>query len=387
MPETALSVTGLTAYIQALLTEDPQLQNIWVVGEVKSASNHPSGLFFTLGDSDGSATIRCVVWRNLQAQLVQVPDRGVQVLVLGSLRLYAPRGEYQLNCFQVLPAGEGLQDLRYRQLRSRLEAEGLFDAARKRPLPPHPATLAVVTSPNAAAWGDIQRTLQQRSPGLHVLLSPAIVQGKAAPESIATAIDRVAKDGRAQVAILARGGGAVEDLECFNDERVVRAISDCPIPIITGIGHQRDESLADLAADVSVHTPTAAAELAVPDVRELERAHQQRKVALVQSLERRWQQEARGLARLKSALEQFPARSRSLQRARDRISFLQQQLASLDPRAVLLRGYAAARQTDGRLVRSSTEVQLGEELSVQLAQGSLRVKVTEIVSNEIEKTN
>lgn len=387
MPESAISVAGLTAYLQALLTEDRQLQNIWVVGEVKSASNYSSGLFFTLGDSDGSATIRCVVWRNLQAQLVQTPDRGVQVLVLGSLRLYAQRGEYQLNCVQVLPAGEGLQDLRYRQLRSRLEAEGLFDPARKRPLPPHPAALAVVTSPNAAAWGDIQRTLQQRSPGLQVLLSPAIVQGKAASQSIAAAIDRVARDGRAQLAILARGGGAVEDLECFNDEGVVRAIADCPIPIITGIGHQRDESLADLAADVSVHTPTAAAELAVPDVRELERAHQQRKLALVQSLERRWQQEAKGLARLKSALEQFPARSRSLQQARDRVFFLHQQLASLDPRAVLLRGYAVARQADGGLVRSSTEVQLGEELSVQLAQGTLRVKVTEIVSNETEKTN
>lgn len=383
-PDTALSVAGLTAYLQELLTEDEQLQHIWIVGEVKSANNHPSGLFFTLSDPDGSASIKCVVWRNLQAKLLQIPDRGEQVLVLGSIRLYPQRGEYQLNCVQVLPAGEGLQEMRYRQLRSRLEAEGLFDRARKRPLPPHPSTIAVVTSANAAAWGDIQRTLKQRYPGLLVLLSPATVQGQFAPESIVAAIDRVERDGRAQLLILARGGGAVEDLECFDDERVVRAIACCSLPVITGIGHQRDESLADLAADVSVHTPTAAAELAVPDTRQLDSDHQQRKMALVRLLQRRLQQEAERLERLKTVLRQFPARSRQWQQARDRTQFLQQKLAALDPQAVLSRGYAAARKTDGSLVRSSANVKLGEELNVQLARGRIKVRVTEILANEGE---
>jgi exodeoxyribonuclease VII large subunit len=381
-PDTALSVAGLTAYIQDLLTEDEQLQHLWVVGEVKSTNQHPSGLFFTLVDPEGSASIKCVVWCNLQMKLVQVPARGEQVVVLGSIRLYPQRGEYQLNCFQVLPGGEGLQALRYQQLRSRLEAAGLFDPRRKRPLPPHPQTLAVVTSPNAAAWGDIQRTLEQRYPGLLVLLSPATVQGQLAPESIVEAIARVEKDGRAEVIILARGGGAVEDLECFNDERVVRAIADCSIPIITGIGHQRDESLADLAADVSVHTPTAAAELAVPAYQQLYHSHQQRKMALVQALQRRLQREEAHLEHLKTSLKQFPTRSRQLQQATARDRLLQQKLAALDPQAVLSRGYAAARKANGSLVRSSASLELGEALIVQLGRGQVKVRVVEILAGE-----
>ena len=195
-----------------------------------------------------------------------MPAVGEQIIVLGSIRLYPARGEYQLSVWQAIPAGVGLQALRFQQLKNRLTAEGLFDDERKQPLPTHPQTIAVVTSPTAAAWGDIQKTLKSRYPGLQVLFSPATVQGEQAPNSIAKAIQRVEKDGRAEVLILGRGGGAVEELACFNDERVVRAIAECSIPIITGIGHQRDESLADLAADASVHTPTAAAEIVVPSL-------------------------------------------------------------------------------------------------------------------------
>ncbi|MDY6785095.1 MAG: exodeoxyribonuclease VII large subunit [Cyanobacteriota bacterium] len=379
-PDTTLSVAGLTAYIQELLVEDKQLQQIWVVGEIKSANQHSSGIFFSLCDRDGTASIRCIVWRNLLPKLVQLPQRGEQVVVLGSIRLYPQRGEYQLNCFQVLPAGEGLQALRQQQLRSRLQAEGLFDRALKRPIPSHPTILAVVTSPNAAAWGDIQRTIKQRDPGILLLLSPATVQGNAAPESIVAAIGRVERDGRAQAIILARGGGATEDLECFNDERVVRAIADCPIPIIAGIGHQRDESLADLAADVSAHTPTAAAELAVPDYRQLQRNQDLRKITLVRAYNRCIQQESDRLQRLETRLRQIPMRSRQLQQARDRVQFLQQKLAALDPQAVLARGYAAVRQGNGKLVRDRGQLAIGEELNVQLARGEIRVKVVEIVT-------
>ncbi|NJL64017.1 MAG: exodeoxyribonuclease VII large subunit [Methylacidiphilales bacterium] len=163
--------------------------------------------------------------------------------------------------------------MRYKQLKNRLEVEGLFEDERKRNIPLHPQHIAVVTSPTAAAWGDIQRTLRGRYPGLHVLFSPAVVQGEEAPNSIVKAIQRVEKDGRAEVLILSRGGGAVEELACFNDERVVRAVANCKIPVITGIGHQRDESLADLVADVCVHTPTAAAERVIPALTDLYNQH------------------------------------------------------------------------------------------------------------------
>ncbi|HEY9812652.1 MAG TPA: exodeoxyribonuclease VII large subunit, partial [Candidatus Sericytochromatia bacterium] len=212
IPDTALSVGGLTSYIQDLLEQDEQLRQVWVIGEVSSTNKHRSGVFFTLQDPQTKAAISCVTWSSQQDQLIQQPVAGEQLIVLGSIRIYPQRGQYQLTVWQALPAGEGLQALRYKQLRNRLEAEGLFAKERKRSLPIHPQTIAVVTSPQAAAWGDIQKTLRRRYPGLRVLFSPAIVQGEQAPASIVSAIERVVRDGRAEVIILARGGGAVEEL-------------------------------------------------------------------------------------------------------------------------------------------------------------------------------
>ena len=400
LTDTALSVAGLTAYIQELLELDTQLRQVWVMGEVSSANHHRSGLFFTLQEPDGSAAIRCVVWNSQLEKLVQMPSRGEQILVLGSIRMYPKRGEYQLTVWQGFPAGEGLQALRYRQLRSRLEAEGLFDADRKRRLPYHPQIIAVVTSPQAAAWGDIQRTLNQRYPGLRVLLSPATVQGELAPGSIASAIARVEADARAEVLILARGGGASEDLACFNDERVVRAISQCSIPVITGIGHERDESLADLVADVRTSTPTAAAEIVVPELASLYAEHRSRVERVKAAMVEQMAQEVEGINQLRSRLYRLPLERQlkedwqSLQwlqkrlvqgtlkqgdRAQQHCELLRQKLATLDPQKVLQRGYAVLKKDDGAIARSSSELVPGEEAVVQLAQGQVKVQITEIL--------
>jgi exodeoxyribonuclease VII large subunit len=299
-----------------------------------------------------------------------------------------------------LPAGEGLQALRYRQLRNRLEAEGLFDEARKRSLPYHPRIIGVVTSPQAAAWGDIQRTLRRRYPGLHVLLSPAQVQGELAPGSIVEAIKRVERDGRAQLLILSRGGGSSEDLACFNDERVVRAIADCSIPVLTGIGHQRDESLADLVADACAHTPTAAAELAVPELVTLYAEHQQRQRALYNAVNQVLEDSQNQLQRFKERLQRLPLErqlrdeqkaiaqkrqvllqctSRYLSQATQHCEFLRQKLATLDPENVLKRGYAVVRKENGTIARSATNLVPGQELQIQLGEGQVKVKVTEIL--------
>ncbi|NDJ23911.1 exodeoxyribonuclease VII large subunit [Nostoc sp. B(2019)] len=397
--DTALSVAGLTDYIRLLLEQDEQLRQVWVTGEVSSANHHRSGLFFTLQDTDGTAGIKCVVWNSQVAKLAQMPIPGEQLIILGSIRVYPQRGEYQLSVWQALPAGVGLQALRYQQLKNRLLAEGLFDAQRKRSLPIHPQTIAVVTSPTAAAWGDIQKTLKQRYPGLHVLFSPATVQGEQAPESIVKAIERVERDGRAEVLILSRGGGAVEELACFNDERVVRSVVNCPIPVITGIGHQRDESLVDLVADACVHTPTAAAEMVVPALSELYTEHRQRVVALYKAmlfseetalsqlqvlrnrlrrlrLDRQVQQETQQLAWKRQQLVQVTM-GRS-QQATQHLEMLRQKLASLDPKAVLQRGYAVVRQENGAIARSAAELAVGQDLLIQLAQGEVKVKVTEV---------
>ncbi|WP_066382597.1 exodeoxyribonuclease VII large subunit [Anabaena sp. CA = ATCC 33047] len=404
--DTALSVSGLTDYIRLLLEQDESLRQVWVTGEVSSANNHRSGLFFTLQDTDGTAAIKCVAWSSQVAKLAQLPVSGEQIIVLGSIRLYPQRGEYQLTVWQVLPAGVGLQALRFQQLRNRLLAEGLFDTARKRSLPLHPQTIAVVTSPTAAAWGDIQQTLKQRYPGLQVLFSPAIVQGEQAPDSIVKAIARVEKDGRAQVLILSRGGGAVEELACFNDERVVRAVANCSIPVITGIGHQRDESLTDLVADVCVHTPTAAAKTVVPSLTELYTQHRQRLAALNEAvltsqtkavnrlqtlrnrlrnlrLDRQVREELQKLTWQRQQLLQLTMR-RS-QQAEQHLEMLRQKLATLDPKAVLQRGYAVVRQENGAIARTAHDLIVGQELSIQLAQGEVTVKVIEVKNQEPPK--
>jgi len=400
LPETTVSVAGLTDYIQELLEQDDQLRQVWVTGEVSSTNRHRSGMFFTLQDPDSKASIQCVVWTSQLGKLVQQPVSGEQLIVLGSIRVYPQRGQYQLSIWQALPAGEGLQALRYRQLRNRLEAEGLFDEQRKRSLPTHPQIIAIVTSPQAAAWGDIQRTLRYRYPGLRVLLSPAQVQGEQAPASIVAAIERVERDGRAQLLILSRGGGASEDLACFNDERVVRAIAQCSIPVLTGIGHQRDESLADLVADACAHTPTAAAELAVPELATLYAEHQQRQHALndavtqvleashnqLQHLENRLRRlpldrqlrgEQKAIAQKRQQLVQ--STSRRLSQATQHCEFLRQKLATLDPENVLKRGYAVVRTENGTIARSTANVVPGQELQIQLGEGQVKVKVTEIL--------
>jgi exodeoxyribonuclease VII large subunit len=400
VPEVTLSVAGLTDYIQELLEQDEQLRQVWVTGEVSSANRHRSGLFFTLQDPDSKASIQCVVWTSQLSKLVQLPVSGEQLIVLGSLRVYPQRGQYQLSVWQALPAGEGLQALRYRQLRNRLEAEGLFDEERKRSLPTHPQIIGVVTSPQAAAWGDIQRTLKRRYPGLHVLLSPAQVQGELAPASIIAAIERVARDGRAQLLILSRGGGASEDLACFDDERVVRAIAECSIPVLTGIGHQRDESLADLVADAYAHTPTAAAELAVPELVTLYAEHQQRQRALENAvtqvldasnhhlqrlqerlgrlpLERQLRDEQKAIAKQRQQLMQ--STSRRLRQATQHCEFLRQKLATLDPENVLKRGYAVVRRENGTIARSATNLVLEQEVQIQLGEGQVKAKITEIL--------
>lgn len=405
VPDAALSVAGLTAYIQAVLEQDNQLRQVWVTGEVSSATRYRSGLFLTLQDPDAKAAISCVVWSSQLDRLAVQPQQGEQLIILGRIHVHPQRGQYQLIVWQALPAGEGLRALRYRQLRHRLEAEGLFDPARKRPLPPYPKTVAVVTSPQAAAWGDIQRTLRRRYPSLHVLFSPALVQGDQAPVSIVNAIQRVERDRRADVLILSRGGGAVEDMVCFNDERVVRAIAECSIPIIAGIGHQRDETLADLVADACAHTPTAAAEQAVPRLADLDTEHQERILALEAAmtaclntahtrldrlrtrlqqtqLDRKLQQERQRLGWMRQRLTQDC--TLRLQQATQHCQFLQQQLATLDPQAVLKRGYAVVRQEQGAIVRSTRDLLPGQDLHIQLAQGHLKVTISEIFNTSLE---
>jgi exodeoxyribonuclease VII large subunit len=391
-----LSVAGLTDYLKALIEEDEQLAAIAVFGEVSSANQSGSGLFFTLRDPDTDAKLNAVIWRYLMAQQPVLPQPGQQILVLGKLQVYAPRSDYKIIADRVLPLGDGLQALKRQQLSDRLQAEGLFDADRKRPLPSHPQIIGVISSPQAAAWGDIQRTIAQRYPGLQIMFSPAIVQGDLAPASIVQAFARLKRDGRSQVTILARGGGSKEDLAAFDDERIIRAIVESPVPVVTGIGHQRDESLADRVADWCAHTPTAAAERVVPNLADLVSDLQGYRSRLYRSCQTQLDRQRQHLDRLNSASIAQPIQQR-LDRERLRLNGLSERLrralktrldrdqrqcealgdrlAAIDPRAVLRRGYALVRDASGAIVRSAQTVTSGDRLAIEIGDTVVQVEV------------
>ena len=237
---------------------------LWVAGEVSNLARPASGhWYFTL--KDGHAQLRCALFRGQRGNVTGQPGNGDQVLVRGRISLYEPRGDYQLIADAMLPAGAGALQQAFEALKNALHKEGLFDPALKRPLPAYPATIAVVTSPSGAAVRDIRTTLKRRWPAARVLVYGAPVQGEQAAAGLIAALDRVTRDARADVVLLARGGGSLEDLWAFNDEALARRMRAMPMPVVTGIGHETDFTIADFVADLRAATPTAAAEAATPD--------------------------------------------------------------------------------------------------------------------------
>ena len=269
MPERKIwSVSDLTARIRDLLAEEFSI--ISVEGEVSNAHAAQSGhLYFTL--KDARAQIRCVCFRNQLIRMKFRPEDGLHVTVRGSISVYEQRGEYQIYVEHVEPVGLGALQLAFEQLKKRLDAEGLFDPARKKPLPMLPERVGLITSPRGAAVRDVVRILRRRFPNLHLIVYPVRVQGEGAAEEIVAALKYFNRKQIVDVLILARGGGSLEDLWAFNEENVVRAIAACTIPVITGIGHETDFTIADFAADVRASTPSAAAELVVQSRQEFDR--------------------------------------------------------------------------------------------------------------------
>lgn len=394
--ERPLSVSEVTARIRVLLEQEPAFQDLWVEGEVSNFSRASSGhIYFTI--KDAGAQLSGVVWKGQARALSYLPHSGDQVVVHGRIGLYEPGGRYQIYVDLIQPAGRGTLFQEYERLKAALEAEGLFDAERKRSLPLYPRRIGVVTSPTAAALQDVLNVLERRYPLAEVLLSPTPVQGDAAPPKIVAALKALNVRDDVDVILLVRGGGSLEDLWSFNDERVARAVAASRIPVISGVGHETDFSLADFAADHRAPTPSAAAEVATPDFAELrgvlaqldarfERAFaaamDTRRVNINDAL--RTLQHLAPDVRLTNAaqrLDDLNTRAATAlvhrgELARQHLSGLSARLGALDPAAVLARGYAVVRQRDsGALLTSLADVQPGAALSVRLHDGEFVARV------------
>ena len=382
----ALTVSQLTAFLREILEANEYLWDLWVVGEISNFSRPSSGhRYFSLKDAGG--VLRCVLFRDdMPGATFRDGDR---VLAHGRVSVYPQRGELQFVCDFVRPEGVGILAARYEELKKRLGAEGLFDPARKRRLPRFPQRVGLVTSPTGAALQDIKNVLSRRWPLETLTMAPAVVQGEQAAPRIVAAMRALAAE-PVDLAIVARGGGSIEDLWAFNDERVARALYAFPVPVVSGVGHETDETIADLVADVRAPTPSAAAERATPDIRELARA--------VSVLDRTMASAARSavaedaarvnaaLARMQRSIPDPAAKARAvdgllqalaagLERrcAADRARFesAKARVAGLDPHATLARGFAIVQDARTRkVVNSVRKAKPGHHIAVSVADGT-----------------
>ncbi len=397
-----ITVGHLTVRIASALQSTDEFKDLWVEGEVSERSFSAAGhVYFTLRDNAGQ--IRCILFATQAANVALTPQNGARLLAHGYVEVYPRSGQYQLRCDDLLPAGAGEVHLRLEALKRRLTAEGLFRPERKRGLPAHPRRVGVVTSPVGAAWHDVQTVIARRDPRVEIVLAPAIVQGPDAVASMIAALDGLAQLRELDAVILARGGGASEDLWPFNDEALVRAIARFPKPVCAGVGHETDVTLSDLVADVRAPTPSAAAEVVVPDASATRLAAERlrkrldariadavarprrRLVAARRLLDRR--APAARVSALRQRLDEDRRRidravSRAVPQRRQRATAVRRRLEALSPLAVLGRGYAIVEGADGRARSDVARLAVGEAVRMRMRDGRAGATVTSLDPTE-----
>jgi len=386
-----LNVSDLTRLTKELLETSFPL--FWISGEISNFTRAASGhWYFSL--KDDRAQVRCVMFKGRNSLVGSMPHEGDLIEARATVTLYEARGDFQLTIEFMQPAGMGRLYEAFEQLKQRLQAEGLFDLARKQVIPASPQRIGVVTSPDAAALRDVLTAIRRRYPGMGVIIYPTPVQGKGSAELIAQAIQLADQRQEVDTLLICRGGGSIEDLWSFNEEIVARAIAACRLPTISGVGHETDFTIADFVADLRAATPTAAAELACPDQSQLRQQvaqSEQRLMRAMQSLLRQQSQTldflsrrlispAQQLQQQKQALQQWQHRlqlamQQSLQARRRRLEHLATSLQQLNPHQVLARGYAIVQQQDGRAVTNTSQLAVGESLQLTLHQGQAQVVV------------
>ncbi|MDZ7289602.1 MAG: exodeoxyribonuclease VII large subunit [candidate division KSB1 bacterium] len=397
-----LTVSRLTQQIKILL--ETGLAPVWLTGEISNFKRHTSGHFY-FSLKDEYAQIPCVMWAGRNRNLYFLPQDGMQVLVYGQVTVYEKRGYYQLEVWEMQPAGVGALQMAFEQLKQRLRAEGLFDEAHKVPLPPFPQRVGIITSPTGAAIRDLVSILRRRWPGMRIILRPVKVQGAGAAEEIAQAIAEFNAFGDVDVLIVGRGGGSLEDLWAFNEEVVARAIFDSEIPVVSAVGHEIDFSISDFVADVRAATPSAAAELVAPDAAEVRRQLQHLVHKMQLHLQRFMQMQRERLNRfvssygLRQPLDLVRQRSQQLddlqrrlllaaqnrvQAWRQQLNAQRQRLQALSHQSILQRGFAIVyRATPDfeparELVREAGQLQAGDPIHIQFAVGSAGAKVEKV---------
>ena len=368
----ARTVSDVVAGIRRRLADDPALADVWVRGEVSNFTAHQSGhWYFTLKD-DG-ATLSGVMWRSANGRVKFRPEEGMEVLARGRVDVYPQRSNVQLVVEELRPVGAGELALRFEQLRRKLEADGLFAASRKRPLPRFPRVVGIVTSLHAAALRDMVRVATSRHPGVRLLVANARVQGEGAAEEVAAAIRRLNERRDVDLMIVGRGGGSIEDLWAFNEEAVVRAVAASRIPVVSAVGHESDFTLCDLAADVRAATPSNACEIAVPDAEALHQQLDDGEVRLVAAVERL-------VPELRQRVDDAASRAadamrRRLAKERELLGANAARLDALSPLGVLARGYAVVRKGE-RTLRRVADAREGERITVKLQDGEMDADVT-----------
>ena len=404
MEQQIYSVTQINTYIQSMMDSDRLLSGLCIRGEISNYKVYPSGHhYFSLKDATGA--LRCVMFKSSAIRLRFRPENGMKVLALGKISVFPRDGAYQLYCTNLTPDGVGDLHVAFEQLKAKLQAEGLFDPSHKKPLPRYPGTIAIITSSAGAAVHDMLRILRKRYPLTKVLLLPVRVQGEGAAEEISAAIAWCDREQAADLIITGRGGGSMEDLWAFNEEIVARAIYRCRIPVISAVGHEPDVTIADYVADLRAATPSNAAELAVPDQNEVYGRLLSLEKRLEGEMGHRLAQYRRRLDRLaksramtqpgayfqtKRLLLDYQSRrlnqalERTVAQNRERLAGLAAALDAMSPMKVLGRGYAIARDGEGRVLSSVKQTGAGEKLTLRLADGSLRCHVDQVQGPEQE---
>jgi exodeoxyribonuclease VII large subunit len=391
------TVDELSNAIKAVITGSNLLRNVAVKGEIQNFKRHGSGhVYFTIAGNESK--IASVLFRSYASVVTAWPRDGDEALVMGSVDIYPKGGTYQLYATHIMPIGLGAQQRAKEALRAALENEGLFDVRHKRPLPKYPSKVAVITSPTGAALRDILEVSSNRAPFIDIVLIPATVQGFEAPAQVVRALSMAGALKNVSCVVLARGGGAKDDLSPFDDERIVRAVRSCPIPVVTGVGHQIDRSLADLAADAALPTPSAAAETVFPDMGEtlgilsssqdIIRSISLRRVEMsIASTEKNCEKLLRNMNLILSERENYLSDSvREIKRQfvdsiERRESFLSQVASALDalsPLAVLARGFSICRDANGRVVKNSSSIKSGDRVFIRFHAGSAEADISSV---------